>query len=246
MHDRTYIVLDMQRVQSVDVTAVHLLSQIRDSLTERGAYLIFSNLTRTLPNGRNIAELFHQMELTTTTAHVKVFPVLDDAVEWIEDEILGENLKQAAELPPLDVYEIEIFKDHKEETLVDLVECLERRSLAKDEKLFSLGDPANELYLIRKGAVRITLPIEGTEHGHHTLTYGRGDFFGGIAFIAGTSRFNDATAVEDSELFVLRREQFNRLKEEHKRLAFDLLEAVAKVLALRLRYADKELMAMQD
>ena len=243
---RTYIVLDMQRVQSVDVTAVHLLSQIRDSLTERGAYLIFSNLTRTLPNGRNIAELFHQMELTTTTAHVKVFPVLDDAVEWIEDEILGENLKQAAELPPLDVYEIEIFKNHKEETLVDLVECLERRSLAKDEKLFSLGDPANELYLIRKGAVRITLPIEGTEHGHHTLTYGRGDFLGGIAFIAGTSRFNDATAVEDSELFVLRREQFNRLKEEHKRLAFDLLEAVAKVLALRLRYADKELMAMQD
>ncbi len=52
--------------------------------------------------------------------------------------------------------------------------------------------------------------------------------------------------MEDSELFVLRREQFNRLKEEHKRLAFDLLEAVAKVLALRLRYADKELMAMQD
>ena len=243
---RAYIVLDMQRVQSVDVTAVHLLSQIRDSLAERGATLIFSNLTRTLPNGRNIAELFDQMELTTTTEHVKVFPALDDAVEWIEDEILGENLKHAAELPPLEVFELEIFKNHKEDTLVDLMECLERRSLAKDEKLFSLGDPANELYLIRKGAVRITMPIEGAAHGHHTLTYGRGDFFGGIAFIAGTSRFNDATTVEDTELFVLRREQFDRLKEEHKRLAFDLLEAVAKVLALRLRYADKELMAMQD
>ncbi|SBT03926.1 Sulphate transporter [Candidatus Accumulibacter aalborgensis] len=243
---RTYVVLDMQRVQSVDVTAVHLLSQIRDSLAERGAYLIFSNLTRTLPNGRNIAELFDQMELTTTTEHVRVFPVLDDAVEWIEDEILGENLKHAAELPPLEIFELEIFKNHKEDTLVDLVDCLERRSLAKDEKLFSLGDPANELYLIRKGAVRITLPIEGTAHGHHTLTYGRGDFFGGIAFIAGTSRFNDATTVEDTEIFVLRREQFDRLKEEHKRLAFELLEAVAKVLAMRLRYADKELLAMQD
>ena len=243
---RTYIVLDMQRVQSVDVTAVHLLSQIRDTLTERGAYLIFSNLTRTLPNGRNIAELFDQMELTTTTGHVKVFPVLDDAVEWIEDEILGENLKQAAELPPLEIFEMDIFKKQKEDALVDLVECLERRSLAKDEKLFSLGDPADELYMIRKGAVRITMPIEGKAHGHHTLTYGRGDFFGGIAFIAGTSRFNDATALEDTQLFVLRREQFERLKEERKRLAFDLLEAVAKVLALRLRYADRELQAMQD
>jgi SulP family sulfate permease len=71
---RTYILLDMRRVQSVDVTAVHLLSQIRDSLIERGAFLIFSNLARTLPNGRNIAELFDQMELTTMTEHVKVFP----------------------------------------------------------------------------------------------------------------------------------------------------------------------------
>ena len=186
------------------------------------------------------------MELTTTTEHVKVFPVLDDAVEWIEDEILGETLKHAAELPPLEVFELEIFKNQKEDALVDLVECIERRSLAKDEKLFSLGDPANELYMIRKGAVRITLPIEGTAHGHHTLTYGRGDFFGGIAFIAGTSRFNDAAAMEDTQLFVLRREQFERLKDERKRLAFDLLEGVTKVLALRLRYADKELLAMQD
>ena len=70
---RKYIVLDMRRVQSVDVTAVHLLSQIRDSLIERDAFLIFSNLTHTLPNGRNIAEFFEQMELTTMTEHVKVF-----------------------------------------------------------------------------------------------------------------------------------------------------------------------------
>ncbi|MEF8707797.1 MAG: hypothetical protein V5B38_02500 [Candidatus Accumulibacter propinquus] len=46
--------------------------------------------------------------------------------------------------------------------------------------------------------------------------------------------------------YVLQREQFEKLKEEHKRLAFHLVEAVAKVLALRLRYSDKELMAMQE
>lgn len=79
----------MRRVQSVDVTAVHLLSQIRDSLTERDAFLIFSNLSHVSPNGRNIAEFFDQMELTTTTASIKVFADIDDAVEWIEDQILG-------------------------------------------------------------------------------------------------------------------------------------------------------------
>ena len=242
---RRYIVLDMRRVQSVDVTAVHLLSQIRDSLTERDAFLIFSNLSHVLPNGRNIAEFFDQMELTTTTEHVKVFADIDDAVEWIEDQILGQGPALEAEVAALELADLELFKDHKEETLIDLEACLERRSIAKDGKVYSFGDPGNELYLIRKGAVRITLPTQG-EAGHHALTYGRGDFFGGMAFLSQMTRFNDATAIEDLELFVLQREQFERLREEHKRLACHLVEAVAKVLALRLRYSDKELMAMQE
>jgi SulP family sulfate permease len=244
---RNYIVLDMRRVQSVDVTAVHLLSQIRDSLAERGAFLVFSGLTHTLPNGRNLAELFERMELTTTSDQVKVFTEVDDGLEWIEDQILGEQLEQAAELPPLEVYEMQIFRDCKEDALVALVECLERRSVTRNEKVFSVGDAADRLYLIRKGAVRITTPVPGTAISHHRLTYGRGDFVAGLSFIRRAASFSaDATAMEDSELYVLSRASFEKLCEEHRRLAFNLMEAIAQVLAMRLSYADKELLATQD
>ncbi len=243
---RKYILLDMRRVQSVDVTAVHLLQQIRDSLIERDAFLIFSNLTHTLPNGRNIAEFFDQMELTTMTEHVKVFGQLDDAVEWVEDQILGQGAGEPSEQAALELKDLELFKGHKEETLIDLEAAMQRRTLVKDEKVYSFGDPGNELYLIRKGAVRITLPSTVEEGGHHALTYGRGDFFGGMAFLSMMTRLNDATALEDTELYVLQREQFEVLREEHKRLACTLVEELAKVLAMRLRYTDKELMAMQE
>ena len=244
---RSYIVLDMRRVQSVDVTAVHLLSQIRDSLAERGAFLVFSGLTHTLPNGRNLAELFERMELTTTSDQVKVFTEVDDGLEWIEDQLLGEQLEQAAELPPLEVYEMQIFRDCKEDALVALVECLERRSVTRNEKVFSVGDAADRLYLIRKGAVRITTPVPGTAISHHRLTYGRGDFVAGLSFIRRAASFSaDATAMEDTELYVLSRASFEKLCEEHRRLAFNLMEAIAQVLAMRLSYADKELLATQD
>jgi len=243
---RRFVVLDMRRVQSVDVTAVHLLSQIRDSLIERDAFLIFSSLSHVLPNGRNIAEFFDQMELTRMTEHVKVFPELDDAIEWIEDQILGQSPAQDPTVAALELNDLELFRDHKEETLIDLEACLERRTIDKGGKVYAFGDPGNELYLIRRGAVRITLPANGEASGHHALTYGRGDFFGGMAFLSQMTRFNDATALEETELFVLQREQFEKLREEHKRLACHLVEAVAKVLALRLRYSDKELMAMQE
>jgi SulP family sulfate permease len=182
------------------------------------------------------------------TDHVKVFGQLDDAVEWVEDQILdqGQGMAPTAEITALELKDLELFKDHKEETLIDLEAALQRRSLVKDEKVYSFGDPGNELYLIRKGAVRITLPSPVEEGGHHSLTYGRGDFFGGMAFLSQMTRLNDATALEDTELFVLQREQFEVLREEHKRLACTLVEELAKVLALRLRYADKELMAMQE
>jgi len=247
LSQRTYVVLDMRRVQSVDVTAVHLLSQIKDSLVERGAFLVFSGLAHTLPNGRTIAELFSQMELTTASDQVKVFAGLDDAVEWVEDQILGESLLVAAELPPLEIYEMELFQDSKEEALIALVECLERRSVAKDDRVFSAGDAADQLYLIRKGAVRISVPVPGKDFSRHRLTYGRGDFVGGMSFITKAARFSsDATAMEDTELYVLRRESFEMLREQHRRLAFQLIEAIARVLALRLSYADKELLAMQE
>jgi sulfate permease, SulP family len=244
---RTYVVLDMRRVQSVDVTAVHLLSQIRDSLIERGAFLIFSSVTHTLPNGRNIADLFDRMELTATTDHVKVFAELDGGLEWIENQVLGEKLAQAAALPPLEVYEMEVFRDCKEDSLIALVECLERRSVAKDEKVFSFGEPADRLYLVRKGSVRITTPVPGTEINRYVMTYGRGDLVAGRSFVTRATSFGaDATAMEDTELFVLRRQSFEKLCDEHRRLAFILMEAIARVLAVRLSYADKELLAAQD
>jgi CRP-like cAMP-binding protein len=52
--------------------------------------------------------------------------------------------------------------------------------------------------------------------------------------------------MEDSELYVLSRASFEKLCEEHRRLAFNLMEAIAQVLAMRLSYADKELLATQD
>ena len=153
---------------------------------------------------------------------------------------------QSADESAVSLEEVVVTARKKEETLIDLEAALQRRSLAKDEKVYSFGDPGNELYLIRKGAVRITLPSPVEDGGHHSLTYGRGDFFGGMAFLSQMTRLNDATALEDTELFVLQREQFQTLREEHKRLACTLVEELAKVLAMRLRYADKELMAMQE
>ena len=52
---RTYLILDMRRVQSVDLTAVHMLEQIEGMLAERGAYLFSASFRKMSPAARTCA-----------------------------------------------------------------------------------------------------------------------------------------------------------------------------------------------
>ena len=53
-------------------------------------------------------------------------------------------------------------------------------------------------------------------------------------------------ALTPADVYVLSREQFDRVAVEHKRLAFDLMTALARTLALRLRHAETELTVLQE
>ncbi len=247
LRTRNYVILDLKRVQSVDVTAAHMLNQVRDALHERGAQLILSNLRENLPNGRNLREFLEHTGVLDDDESVRTFPELDSAIAWVEDRILGEVEAEAAPQaePSMQLTEMEIFARHKDETLKDLEARIEMRSHQAGETIYMRGQPGDEIYWIRRGTVHILAPI-GAGRMRHTASFGRGDFFGGLAFLDGQPRGNDATAVTDTDLYVLSREQFNQLAESHKKLAFTLVTAISRSLALRLRHADTELAMLQE
>ncbi len=243
---RNFIILDMKRVQSVDVTAAHLLNQLSDMLAEKGAMLLLSNVRDNLPNGRNLREFLDQTGVTEKNETVRLFPELDSAIEWVEDRILGE-LERATPEPETSMLlaEMELFKGRKDDTLADLEARLTHRTCAAGEMVYARGEPGDALFMIRRGSVKIFAPI-GAGRTRHIATFGRGDFFGGLAFLDGRPRGNDAIAAAETEFYVLSLEQFNTLSEEHKRLAITLLSAIARTLAIRLRHADTEVAMLHE
>ncbi len=144
------------------------------------------------------------MDIISDVQHVKVFPELDDALVWVEDRILGID-RQAVESEEtlLDLNEMELFKQRKKETLADLEAQMKQVRYKVGEKIYSPGDKGDKLFLIRRGAVRIVLPVEGGA-GHHLATYGRGNFFGGLSFLDGQPRSNEAVACTDTDVYVFR------------------------------------------
>jgi SulP family sulfate permease len=88
------------------------------------------------------------------------------------------------------------------------------------------------------------LPLDDKQ-AHHLATFGRGDFIGEMSFLDGAARSADAIAFTDTDLYALSRKRFDVLASEHKKLAINLFEGIARMLAHRMRFTNAELRLLQ-
>lgn len=240
---KKYLILDMHKVQTVDITAAHVLEQIKDILDERNGFLIFSRVPKSLPSGKDVEQYFGEIGLVKETNPVKIFDDIDEALEWVEDKIITEEIVLTETEMPLKLHEFELFKGRKKSTTDDLKLYVKKVSVKAGEKIFSAGDNGSELFLIRRGFVDITIPTNENES-YRISSFGRGNFFGELAFLDGAVRSADAIADSDVDLYVLSRADFEKFAAEHETSSIIFLEGLASVLAGRLRLTNIELAAL--
>ncbi|MEI6106028.1 MAG: SulP family inorganic anion transporter [Opitutae bacterium] len=238
-----YLILDLRRVQSMDYTAAHLFKQFETTLAERSGALLFSRL----PARRDLQDYFAQVGVLQANTGARKFETLDDALQWAEDQILA-DLGSAHPYgeTPLELVEFDLCREFTaDQTLAALAACTEARSYAAGEEIFRGGDPADELFLIRRGVVRITLPLGGGAY-HNLASFGRGNFFGEVAFLDRGKRSANAVATTAVDLFVLSRSRFDEASRAQPLVGVKVFARLARALALRLRHTDGELRAFYD
>jgi SulP family sulfate permease len=89
------------------------------------------------------------------------------------------------------------------------------------------------------------LPLESGV-GHHIASFGRGDFFGDMAFLDHQERSADAVAERDTDLFILSHSEFDKLAKDNPHVGAVFYQNIARVLAIRLRHTDSELRALEE
>ncbi|HPA72642.1 MAG TPA: SulP family inorganic anion transporter, partial [Spirochaetota bacterium] len=240
-----FFILDMRRVLAVDFTAANMLTQIKRNINRRGGSLIFSSVPMSLPTGQNVREYLEMLGFAQESGNVMFFRELDDALEWVEEEYLREEDLDSRKRRPLRLAEFEFFAGISEKALETLERSVEEKKFAGGEKIFSLGDPGGDIYFIKKGSVRIDLPLVNGS-AHHVTTFNRGDFFGDMSFLDREPRSADAIAAEDVELYVLARGRFDEAATEYPEIAGIFFSRLAYEIAHRLRVNVKELKAMEE
>ncbi len=238
------IIFDMRRVDAVDLTAVHILEQMRGQLKKRDAEMVFCNVPRSFAGQKDAVEYLHQVGLVRREEKDVVFEQLSDALAWAEDRILKEQGEVPEDDPAMDLLEMAMFRGRKPETLATLATCIEERRFDSGQVVFRHGDVGDEIYFVGSGSVRISLALEGKNL--HVASFGKGDFFGEITFLDGGARTADAIAETETTLFAISRKRFDEVANAHPRLGQALFSSLARTLALRLRQADREISTLEE
>jgi len=133
-----------------------------------------------------------------------------------------------------------IFKDLDDNELDEVAKICEVQALKWDEYVFREGDDGDRLYLITKGAVRISRNVPGT--GEEAITVlKKGACFGEMAMLDPSTRSTDAIVDSRCELLTIARSDFEALMESDRELAYKVLRAIIRLLSERLRQTNENL-----
>lgn len=127
-----------------------------------------------------------------------------------------------------------LLEDLDSDGLDKISKIIKKFSLKKGDQLFKENDDTKGLYLVHSGKVEISrVTADGWRQ---TLTVlNPGHFFGELSIIENRRHVASAIAIEDTELFLLPKEEFNRLIEEDMALACNIIKRIAIVMSKNLR-----------
>jgi SulP family sulfate permease len=240
-----YLILEMKRVQSIDFTAVNMLKQILARIKNQNGYLIFASVPLSLPTGQNVKEYLRDLGLSATE-NLKFFNELDTALAWTEDEILiEENADKIEPSKALELSEISLFEGFSKTVLASIKNCLIEKSFKPGESIFEIGELSEEIFFIRKGMVKIILPLSGGMI-HHLVTFSKGGFFGDMSFLDKGTRSANAVAVDDVDIYIISRSKFDEAAKEFPEISGLFFERLARTIGNRLRLSNIELKALQE
>jgi glutaminase len=221
-----FMVFDLRRVAALTRAGARLLAEGIQELNRLGVTTILSGVKRGSAMANTIGEW------TGSIDNLRDFYLLDEAIEWAEDQIVYRHggaidcsdtaeLSEQALLQGLTVGEI-----------AALAAIGEQRTFQAGERIIAVGDAASTLYFLRRGTVNVKL-----RSGARLATLTAGMVFGEMALLE-ARRSADVWADSEVTCLEVPLAEFDRFREQHPRIGERIMRNLAQLLAERLIVAN--------
>lgn len=134
---------------------------------------------------------------------------------------------------------VPIFSELNDVTIDQISKIGNRKAFKKDSVVLFENETGSALFVIVEGKVKISRVSDDGREVILTIL-NESDFFGEMAIIDGLSRSANVTAMEDSELFIIQRNDFLALLQTHPEISISLL----KELTQRMRASDLKIKSL--
>ncbi len=145
----------------------------------------------------------------------------------VDSRIKKIDLLKQELLPGMDGLNTLMQASFGKDQLKNLAENRSTNRYKKNQVIYTEGNHPNRLYYVQKGKVKTS---KINDNGKELITelYTTGDFFGYVAMLEGAVYKDTATAIEETELAIIPREDFDQLVNNNKEVAHKFLELLAK------------------
>ena len=131
---------------------------------------------------------------------------------------------------------VELFGEMHEEEIDDLTALAQIKKLSKDTTVFHAGDPADAVFVVASGRVKVV--ITSSDGKEFILTVlGAGQVFGEMALLESAPRSASVVTLSTVEVLVISRVDFQRLLDSNPRISLRLMA----ILSRRLRRANAKM-----
>ena len=220
-----FLILDFERVSGMDSTGLLSFEKMVQDTRARGIHLVLTHLS-----GRVRAQL-EAGGLLAEVEGVRIFQDLDRSMEWCEDQLILSNSSIRARERDL-VRRLSAIIPETED-VADLLRIMTRRDYPQGSYLMKTGDAPDEIMLIEDGQVSVQLEEDGKEPVRLETT-GGGRIVGELGFYLDKPRTAHVVADTDTSVYILHRDDIERVKETHPEALHTLARIVINQTSERI------------
>jgi len=223
------LILDFGRVPLVSAGAATMLADMLVALKRLGTTPVLSGIERNSANWNKLVARLSQ------DAEGRDFRLLDEAIEWAEDQIIHRLGGVTQLVDTIDLAEQELLTGLSPELVEEIGKLSSTRRFQAGERIIEGGAASTSIFFLQSGKVSVKLA-----DGVRLATLVPGVAFGEMALVGGR-RSADVWADTEVQCIELPLERFYGFREIYPQIGERIMRNLAGLLAQRLSRANKRI-----
>lgn len=226
------LILDFRRVSNITAAGARVLGEHLAALAQSGVAPVLAGFDRK-------PVLWKALEFWAgRIPEMQKFDVLDEAIEWAEDQVIARHGGAARMADAAAFGEHALLQGMSDTELADLRALASPRTFQPGERILKAGDAAESIYFLLTGRVTVRMPS-----GVRLASLSAGMEVGEQAML-GHPRIADVFADGDVSCIELTLENFAAFRKRYPEQAHRIMTNLAELLSKRLKLANAKIDAL--